>query len=94
MPKGVTRTSLATEFSLKRSDYGMKTFIPMVSDEIKLMVGIEGIRSKSVFLMSKQRWHGSPDSRGKSYTPQPENKRLGRAVPPVKLFYLHVWGRR
>lgn len=36
------RAGFATEFTVKRSDFGMSFMIPGVSDEVQLMVGLQG----------------------------------------------------
>jgi len=38
------RVGFASTFTVKRSDYGMSSMIPMVSDEIALMVGFECVK--------------------------------------------------
>jgi polyisoprenoid-binding protein YceI len=43
-PMGNHRSGFAADFTIRRSDYGMNFMIPGVSDEITLMVGVEGIR--------------------------------------------------
>ncbi len=43
-PKGANRTGVVTDFIIKRSDYGMTSFPGVVSDEVHLMIGVEGVR--------------------------------------------------
>ena len=43
-PWGGYRTGLETTITIKRSDYGMKFMLKGLSDEVKLMISIEGIR--------------------------------------------------
>jgi len=41
---GKTRSGWETTFSINRSDFGMKFGIPAISDEIRIIVAMEGIR--------------------------------------------------
>lgn len=41
---GKPRTGWETAFSINRSDYGMKALIPAISDEVRIIVAIEGIQ--------------------------------------------------
>lgn len=43
-PRAGVRTGFSAEFAIKRSDFGMDKMIPMVGDEVKLMVSIEGVK--------------------------------------------------
>ena len=43
-PMGANRIGFETIFTIKRSDFGMKFMLGPVSDEIRLIVSIEGIR--------------------------------------------------
>ena len=43
-PWGGYRTGLETTITIKRSDYGMKFMLKGLSDEVKLVISIEGIR--------------------------------------------------
>jgi polyisoprenoid-binding protein YceI len=43
-PWGNTRVGLATEFTIKRSDFGMTEMIGPLSDEVTLIVSLEGLR--------------------------------------------------
>ncbi len=43
-PRMGVRGGFATEFTIKRSDFGMDKMIPMVGDEVKLMVALEGVK--------------------------------------------------
>ncbi|QEG00624.1 hypothetical protein Mal15_46950 [Stieleria maiorica] len=43
-PEGVHRTGYTTAFTLKRSDFGMKTMLGPVGDEVRAEVSFEGIR--------------------------------------------------
>ena len=45
-PKMGVRGGFATEFTIKRSDFGMNNMIPMVGDEVKLMVALEGVKQE------------------------------------------------
>jgi polyisoprenoid-binding protein YceI len=38
------RTGYFTTFTVKRSEYGMTKMIPMVGDEVELMVGFEATK--------------------------------------------------
>jgi polyisoprenoid-binding protein YceI len=42
-PKGTQRVGFVTEFSLKRSDYGMDKMIPDVGDEVRIFISIEAV---------------------------------------------------
>ena len=42
-PKGTQRTGFVTEFTLKRSDFGMAKMIPDVGDEVRIFIGLEGV---------------------------------------------------
>ena len=43
-PWGGHRAGLETAFAIKRSDYGMSHMLEGLSDEVKVMVAIEGVR--------------------------------------------------
>lgn len=43
-PRMGVRSGFATEFTIKRSDFGMDKMIPMVGDEVKMMVQLEGVK--------------------------------------------------
>ncbi len=43
-PWGGYRSGFATEFTLKRSDYGMDHMLDSVGDEVTLMISFEGVR--------------------------------------------------
>ena len=45
-PWGGYRTGFATEFTIKRSDYGMDQMLEMVGDEVTLMISFEGKRQQ------------------------------------------------
>jgi polyisoprenoid-binding protein YceI len=44
-PMNDYRIGMETQFSIKRSDYGMGKFIPMVSDEVQRVCSFQGIKS-------------------------------------------------
>lgn len=43
-PMGKTRSGWETTFTINRSDYGMKGLIPAISDEVRIIVAVEGVR--------------------------------------------------
>jgi polyisoprenoid-binding protein YceI len=43
-PKGETRTGAEATATLKRSDYDVKAFLPAVSDQVDLIIAVEGIK--------------------------------------------------
>lgn len=43
-PRMGVRAGFATEFTIKRSDFGMDKMIPMVGDEVKMMVQLEAVK--------------------------------------------------
>ena len=43
-PRGDIRAGFGTEFTVKRSDFGMDKMIPMVGDEVKMMVALEAAK--------------------------------------------------
>jgi polyisoprenoid-binding protein YceI len=43
-PWGNHRTGFSTEFTIKRTDYGMSNMVGPVADEVKLFVSFEGIK--------------------------------------------------
>jgi polyisoprenoid-binding protein YceI len=43
-PKGTHRTGFVTALDIKRSDYGMKTMLGPIADEVHLDISIEGIK--------------------------------------------------
>ena len=43
-PKDVQRTGYSTEFSIKRSDFGMDKMAPAAGDEVVLLIGFEGTK--------------------------------------------------
>lgn len=45
-PWGGHRAGVISNFSVKRSDFGMKTMLEGVSDEVKLIVALEGVQKK------------------------------------------------
>jgi polyisoprenoid-binding protein YceI len=45
-PRMGTRAGFETQFTIKRSDFGMTNMIPMVGDEAKLMVALEGVKQR------------------------------------------------
>ena len=44
LPKGVARTGFSSEFSLKRSDFGVGQATPMIGEKIYVSVSFEGTR--------------------------------------------------
>ena len=42
--QGEQRAGGATDLAIKRSDYGMKFMIPGVSDEVAIILSLEGIK--------------------------------------------------
>lgn len=42
-PKGVKRTGFSTDLTIKRSDYGMKTMLEALGDEVRVSIGLEGV---------------------------------------------------
>jgi polyisoprenoid-binding protein YceI len=40
-PKGTNRVGFETEFSLKRSDFGMKTGLGDIGDQVFISIGVE-----------------------------------------------------
>jgi polyisoprenoid-binding protein YceI len=45
-PKGVQRTGYTTQFKIKRSEFGITKFSPMLGDDVWVDVGIEGTAKK------------------------------------------------
>ena len=43
-PKGEPRIGAEAKFTINRSDFGIKTFLPAVSDAVELTVAIEGVQ--------------------------------------------------
>lgn len=43
-PRMGVRSGFSTEFTIKRSDFGMDKMIPMVGDEVKMMVQLEAVK--------------------------------------------------
>jgi polyisoprenoid-binding protein YceI len=43
-PKGKRRTGFTTQLVLKRSDFGMDKFVQMLSDEVSVEIGFEGVK--------------------------------------------------
>ena len=43
-PKGTQRIGFFTEFTLKRSEFGMANMIPDVGDEVRIFIGLEGVQ--------------------------------------------------
>jgi polyisoprenoid-binding protein YceI len=43
-PRFGSKAGFSAELPIKRSDFGMKGMIPMIGDDVRLMVGIEGIK--------------------------------------------------
>ena len=43
-PKGTRRIGFFTEFTLKRSAFGMAKMIPDVGDEVRIFIGLEGVQ--------------------------------------------------
>jgi polyisoprenoid-binding protein YceI len=43
-PKGVARTGFSTDLTLKRSEFGMEKFNPMVGDDVVISVSFEGTK--------------------------------------------------
>jgi len=43
-PKGESRSGWEATAKLKRSDFEVKTFLPAVSDEVSLLIAVEGIK--------------------------------------------------
>ena len=43
-PKGTRRIGFVTDFTLKRSDFGMANMIPDVGDEVRVFIGLEGVQ--------------------------------------------------
>jgi polyisoprenoid-binding protein YceI len=43
-PGGAYRAGFTSEFTIQRSDFGMKTYLPGVGDDVKLYVSIEGVK--------------------------------------------------
>ena len=43
-PRAGIRSGYETEFTIKRSDFGMDKMILMVGDEVKMMVALEGVK--------------------------------------------------
>ncbi len=42
--RGMIRSGFSTEFTVKRSDFGMDKMIPMVGDDVKMMVALEAVK--------------------------------------------------
>ncbi len=45
-PYGNTRVGYSGDFSLKRSDFGMKTMVGPIADQVTIMISFEGILQK------------------------------------------------
>lgn len=43
-PKGEPRIGAEAKFTIQRSDFGIKTFLPAVSDAVELTIAIEGVQ--------------------------------------------------
>ena len=43
-PKGEPRIGAEAKFTINRSDFGIKTFLPAVSDAVELTIAIEGVQ--------------------------------------------------
>src|SRR5262245_2072933 len=43
-PKGTHRIGFTTALTLKRSDFGMKSLLPAVGDEVHITIGMEGVK--------------------------------------------------
>lgn len=43
-PQGKYRAGFSSDFTIKRSDFGMKKWLPGIGDEVKLMLSLEGIK--------------------------------------------------
>jgi polyisoprenoid-binding protein YceI len=43
-PQGASRVGAEAKFTIKRSDFGIKAFLPAVSDEVELTIAIEGVQ--------------------------------------------------
>jgi polyisoprenoid-binding protein YceI len=43
-PRGMTRIGFSTDFTIKRSDFGMDKFTDMLGDEVFISIGAEGIK--------------------------------------------------
>lgn len=43
-PSGTFRTGVMTTFTIKRSEFGMTTYVPALSDEVELTVSLQGVR--------------------------------------------------
>lgn len=42
--RGKVRSGWETAFTINRADYGMKTLIPAISDEVRIIVAVEGVK--------------------------------------------------
>jgi len=42
-PQGESRIGGEARFTILRSDYGIKTFLPAITDEVELTIAIEGV---------------------------------------------------
>jgi polyisoprenoid-binding protein YceI len=45
-PKGVRRTGFSTNFTVKRSDFGVGKPMPVLGDEVSVSIGFEGTKKK------------------------------------------------
>src|SRR5262245_10596764 len=43
-PKGVSRTGFTTDFTIKRSEFGMTKFTDMIGDEVQVSISFEGTK--------------------------------------------------
>ena len=43
-PRGKTRSGWETVFTINRSDFGVKGFLPAIGDEVRIIVAVEGIQ--------------------------------------------------
>jgi len=43
-PQGKYRAGFASEFTIKRSDFGITKYLPGVGDDVKMMLSLEGIK--------------------------------------------------
>ncbi len=45
-PRGEVRSGIETTFVIKRSDFGMKTGLQFLSDEVRITVAVEGVQQR------------------------------------------------
>jgi polyisoprenoid-binding protein YceI len=45
-PKGTSRTGFATDFTLKRTDFGVGKKTPVLGDDVYVSIGFEGVKKK------------------------------------------------